>query len=87
MDQSITTNDTWRVEAETISSGDDVAVVEMRLHSTWLGTVPPFTIRLDAEPGMSRADYEAQALILMAGSAGDMESACIRESIAKSGQA
>jgi len=84
LDHLTITNDTWRVEAETISSGDDVAVVEMRLHSAWLGAVPPFTIRLDAEPGMSLADYEAQALILMAGSAGEMESACIRASIAKS---
>lgn len=80
---SIISNDDWRVEASVASSSDGLVIVEMRLHSAWMGEIPAFTINLDADPAMTDADYEAQALIMMAGSAGELENVCVRESVGK----
>jgi len=79
---SPTTDDAWGVEAELVSSGDN-PVVEVRLRNALIGSLPPISITLEAEASMSKADYEAQALILMAEAAVDLESACIRESVRK----
>lgn len=76
-------NDAWQVEASVAPAADGVVVVELRLRSDWAGEIPPFVISLDADPAMTGADYEAQALILMAGSAGELENACVRESLRK----
>lgn len=79
---SPTLNDAWNVEAELVSSGDR-PVVEVRLRNALIGALPPISITLEAEPTMSKADYEAQALIMLAEAAADLESACIRESVQK----
>lgn len=79
---SPTLNDAWNVEAELVSSGDR-PVVEVRLSHALIGDLSPISITLEAEPTMSKADYEAQALIMLAEAGADLESACIRESVRK----
>lgn len=77
------TNDTWRVEAEMVSTTGDAVVVELRLSSALTGDLPAISIGLERDDAMSKADYEAQALIMLAESAGQLESACVGEAVRK----